>query len=82
MSYDIEFSSKTKKFIKKLDKNTRSRILNKFEEIKENPFRYLEHYEADDYYKLRIGRYRALIDVDFERKILFVRIIDKRERIY
>ena len=33
---------------------------------KENPFNYLEYFEGD-YYKLRIGDYRALIDVDFEK---------------
>ena len=43
----------------------------KLEEIKENPFRYLEHYEGI-YYKLRIGDYRALIDMDFKKKILII----------
>jgi len=41
----------------------------------------LEHYEGQGY-KLRIGDYRALIDVDNQRKILFVRVFDKRGRIY
>ena len=49
--------------------------------IKENPFRYIEHYEGK-YYKIRIGDFRALIDIDFQRKILFVRIFDKRRRVY
>ena len=43
---------------------------------------YLEHYEKANVYKLRIGDYRALIDVDKSRKILFVQVIDKRSRIY
>lgn len=45
------------------------------------PFRFLEHFEGNGY-KFRIGDYRALIDVDFEKKILKVRVFDKRERIY
>lgn len=49
--------------------------------MKENPFHYLEHYEGE-YYKLRIGDYRALLDIDFKLKIIWVRIIDKRGRIY
>ena len=44
-------------------------------------YRYIEHYEGE-YYKIRIGDYRALIDIDFQRKILFVRILDKRGRVY
>lgn len=82
MNYKVEFSSQSKKFIKNLQKDIATRIINKFEEVRENPFRYLEHYEGEEDYKLRIGDYRALIDVDFDRKILFVRVIDKRGRIY
>lgn len=80
MIYEIEFSSKVKRFLKKLQKDIALRILNKFEDLKKEPFRYLEHYEGDSCYKFRIGEYRALIDV--KRNILFVRIIDKREKIY
>ena len=79
MTYKIKFSSQAKKFIKKLDKKEALRILDKLEAIKENPFRYLEHYEGKGY-KTRIGNFRALIDVD--KKTLFVRVFDKRERIY
>lgn len=77
----MEFSSQAKRFIKKLDKETSLRLLDKFEELKINPFRYIEHYEGRGY-KFRVGSYRALIDIDFSSKILFIRIIDKRERIY
>jgi mRNA-degrading endonuclease RelE of RelBE toxin-antitoxin system len=69
-------------FLNGLPKEVSARILNKFELVKENPFRFLEHFEGADVYKLRIGDYRALIDVDFERKILIVQVLDKRGRIY
>ena len=54
----------------------------KVSSIKENPFHFLEHYEGEDVYKLRIGDYRALIDVDFENKVLLVQVVDHRRRIY
>ena len=53
----------------------------RLKKLEKNPFRYLEHYEGD-YYKLRIGDYRALINIDFENKILKIEVIDKRGRIY
>ena len=81
MSYDIEFSSKSKKFLKGLDRTVSLRIIEKINLLRENPFRYLEHYEGD-YYKLRIGDYRALIDINFEDKILIIQVLDKRGRIY
>ena len=82
MTFEVILDSQADKFIQSLEKNIALRIINKLEDVKKNPFRYLEHYEGEYDYKLRIGDYRALIDVDFTRKILFVRIFDKRGRIY
>ncbi len=65
MIYSIEWHPQTLKFLEKLPKQISERILQKLEAVKEDPFRFLEHYEGD-YYKLRIGDYRALIDIDFE----------------
>ena len=81
MSYSVEWHSQAIKFLEKLQKNIAERILKKPDKVKEDPFRFLEHYEGD-YYKLRIGDYRMLIDIDFEKKILFIRVFDKRSRIY
>ena len=82
MSYKVKIHPNVVKFLIKLPEDIPQRIKNKLKEIKENPFHYLEHYEREDVYKLRIGNYRALIDVDISRKILFVRVLDKRDRIY
>ena len=81
MSFSIEWDIKVLDFLRKLQQNISERIVNKVESIKENPFRFLEHYEGK-YYKLRIGGYRALIDIDFEKKVLIVQVLDKRGRIY
>ena len=81
MGYEIKFSSQAKKFIKNLDKKDALRILDKFNDVKSDPFRYIEHFEGKGY-KLRIGDFRALIDIDFNRKIIFVRVFDKRGRVY
>jgi mRNA interferase RelE/StbE len=82
MSFQIKFHPRVKKFLRKLQEDISKRIIKKINEIDENPFNYLEHFEGKNYYKLRIGNYRALIDIDFERKILFVQLLDKRGRIY
>ena len=82
MMFKIEFSNQATKFIRNLPEHIKERIKKKFNEISDNPFRYLEHFAGEDCYKLRIGDYRGLVDVDFDRKILFVRVFDKRGRIY
>lgn len=81
MNYEIEFSSRSKKFLKKLPKDISLRIIEKLKQLKQEPFRFLKHFEGA-YYKLRIGNYRALIDVDFKNKIICIELLDKRERIY
>ena len=81
MTYEIKFSKQATKFINGLQQNLKDRIIAKFREISENPFIFLEHYEGD-YYKIRIGDFRALVDIDNERRILWIRVFDKRGRIY
>jgi mRNA-degrading endonuclease RelE of RelBE toxin-antitoxin system len=82
MTFQIELGPKAQKSLDKLPEHVGLRIIDKLESVKENPFRYLEHYEGDNCFKLRIGDYRALIDADFKNKKLIVRILDKRGRIY
>ena len=82
MTFEFKFSSKATKFIKNLSNETKERLKKKFKEIAMAPFRYLEHFEGGNCYKLRIGDFRGLVDVDLDIKILFVRVFDKRGRVY
>ncbi len=82
MSYTIKWEKVAFLFLDKLSSNVSERILNKLDKIKKDPFHYLEHFESKKCYKLGIGIYRALIDVDFENKVLIIQILDKRGRIY
>jgi mRNA interferase RelE/StbE len=82
MDFSIRLTPKVRKFIDKQPSDISDRIKKKLESLKSNPYRFLEHYEGADYHKLRIGDYRALIDVDMARGIIFVRFIDHRSRIY
>jgi len=82
MSFEIEWHPSVRRFLRKLHPQVSKRIVEKIKSLQENPFRFLEHYEGDDYYKLRIGDYRALVDVDFKNKILIIQVLDKRSRIY
>ena len=69
MSYILEWKRKAFKNFNKLQKDVSLRISKKLEEVSLDPFRYLEHYEGDELFKLRIGEYRFLIDVDKDNKI-------------
>ena len=43
------------KFLRKLNKKLEQRMRDRLRKLKDEPFRYLEHLEGQDYYKLRIG---------------------------
>lgn len=79
MTYSLKWNPGS---LDRLPKEVISRIIKKVESITVDPFHYLQHYEGEDVYKLRIGDYRALIDVDFTNRILKVRMVDHRSRIY
>ena len=81
MIYGVIWHPKAAKYVEKLPQLIAKRILDKFDEVSIDPFRYLEHFEGEGY-KLRIGEYRALVDVDLQKRILKVRVFDLRGRIY
>lgn len=82
MTYKLKWTNQASNYLAKLQKDIALRIHEKIVAIVDNPFRFLEHFSEKDLYKFRIGDYRALIDVDVIRKILFIRVIDKRSRVY
>lgn len=81
MSYFIDWHPNVRKLLRKLPKELSARIVLKARDLREEPFRYLEHYEGD-YYKFRVGDYRALVDVDQQNKRVLIRYLDHRKRIY
>jgi len=83
MNWEIRWNPKAFKFLDKLPKDTALRVIDKLEQVKANPFHYLEHFEGDRMlYKLRIGDYRILVDVDFQQHVLKIRVFDHRGRVY
>jgi len=82
VAFEVLFSRKASKFFRRLPNDLRERARSRFAELAKDPWRFLEHHEGDDFYKFRIGGYRALIDVDLEERLLLVRIFDNRDRIY
>ncbi|MBT6774249.1 type II toxin-antitoxin system RelE/ParE family toxin [Candidatus Woesearchaeota archaeon] len=82
MTFSINWHPKTQDFLRKSPKHIAIRISKKVRSIKDKPFHFLEHYEGENVYKLRIGDYRALIDVDFTEKVLFVLHLEHRKKVY
>lgn len=82
MTFTIEWHPQAYRVLRKLPKQTVRRILLKLDFVAKEPFRYLEHYEGKAVYKLRIGPYRLLIDINIQNNLLLIQLIDKRGRVY
>ena len=80
--FQIEITETAKKFLKKLNKKETEFILNKIYSIRDNPFRFLKRLQEEKLWRLRIGVYRAIVDVIISmNKIIIIRI-GHRKNIY
>lgn len=81
--WSVILSPDVQEFLSKQDKQIAERLRKGLKKLmSDNPFHFLEHFEGQDYYKFRMGDYRALVDADFSRKILKVQVLDHRSIIY
>ncbi|MBU0629278.1 MAG: type II toxin-antitoxin system RelE/ParE family toxin [Nanoarchaeota archaeon] len=82
MNYAVKWHPQAFKILKKLPDILIQRVLSKMDIVMQDPFHFLEHYEGENLYKLRIGDYRALIEVNSEQKLLLVQVFDHRAKVY
>ena len=80
--YKVNFDPEAIEFLEKLDKHLRKRIYEKIISTKENPFHFWERLAGRKDYKLRIGDYRAVADIEKTSKIIQVTLIGHRRNVY
>ena len=80
--YELRFDKKALNFLNKLDKQIKERIWDKLQKCKENPFRFLKPLVQIKGFKLRVGNYRIIIDVQEQIKVLCVEDIGHRRNVY
>ena len=79
----IEWDTKAREFLRKLQKDVAERIFRKVDtEIKNNVERFLEPLINKDGYKIRIGEYRLFVDFYKDKGLLVVRVIRHRRNAY
>ena len=64
------------------DKSVRERIARKLKTVALSPARYLTRLSAVEAYRLRIGDYRAIVDVNWQEKVVFVLSVGHRSTVY
>jgi mRNA interferase RelE/StbE len=82
MTYQIFFTDKASKQLKKLEKNNQERIIIALERIRIRPETHVTKLIGDPGYKLRVGNYRVFLDIKKEKLIVLVLLIGHRKNIY
>ena len=72
MTYEVFFSDLALKQLRKLDLEIRQRIIATIERIRIRPDEYVRKLVGDDVYRLRVGNYRVILDLDKEKLIILV----------
>ena len=80
--YSIQIEKNAEDFLKKLQKKDAEIILNKIYSIRENPYRFLKRLQGEKLWRLRIGDYRAVVDVIVSMNKIMVIRIGHRKNIY
>jgi mRNA interferase RelE/StbE len=80
--YSIQIEKNAEDFLKKLQKKDAEIILNKIYSIRDNPFRYLKRLQGEKLWRLRIGDFRAIVDVIISMNKIIVLRIGRRKNVY
>ena len=82
MTYEVLFSDLALKQLRKFDQEIRQRIIAMIERIRIRPDDYVRKLVGDDGYRLRVGNYRVIMDLDREKLIILVLRIGHRRNVY
>ncbi len=80
--YSLEFTKSSVKFLRKIPHKDKEIVLKKLSSLRENPYRYLKKLQGSKLWRLRIMKYRAVVDVVVSGNRIVVLRIGYRKNIY
>ncbi len=85
MMFQPQYSNQAQKFLKKSEKILVKRLLAEIERLRENPtpqeVKVLQGYK-EKLFRVRVGDYRIIYEVDYQNNVLGIVKINKRENVY
>ena len=82
MMFTVLFSLTAKKQLLKLEKNIQKRILTALERIRFRPDKYVKKLVGDPGYRLRVGDYRVIMDLERDKLLILVIKVGHRKSVY
>jgi len=80
--YEILFHKNAQKQLEKLPRDIQIRIISVLDRIKISPHSHIKKLVNTPYFRLRVGDYRVILDIQAEKLIIFVVEMGHRKNIY
>ena len=80
--YSIKIEEIAERFLKKMPKQDSEIILKKLDSLRDNPFRFLKRLKGHKLWRLRVLKYRAIVDVVVSGNRIVVLRIGYRKSVY
>ncbi|MDP7080501.1 MAG: type II toxin-antitoxin system RelE/ParE family toxin [Candidatus Undinarchaeales archaeon] len=82
MVYELLFTDIALRQLRKLDKQVRVRILGALERVRIRPYAHVTKLVGDPGYRLRVGSWRVLLDIQENKLIILALTVAHRSTIY
>lgn len=81
-NFEVEFSEESLFQLRGLDISLSKRIIQRIESTRSDPHRFFVRLVRRTEYKLRVGDYRVIADIEENRRVIVVRSLGHRRNIY
>ena len=82
MNFEILLHPRATRFLEKLEKPLKNRIVEQLKGLRDSPERKGERLMRSSFWRLREGDYRAIYEIDKDRKSVIVLFIGHRRDVY
>ena len=82
MTWQVIWSAKSVKQLEKIDTKNAQKIYDSVLSCVEDPFRVVLKLTNSLFYRLRVGNYRVILDLQQSKMIIFVVEVNIRKRVY
>jgi len=83
-SFEVKFKRSAEKDLRRLPKDVIKRVFTKIEELKQNalPMQAIKLRGTERIYRIRVGDYRIIYEVDVKTKTIVIHYIRHRKEVY
>lgn len=80
--YELIYSEDVLKELKKLEKDLQQRVIKTLERIRIKPYPHVKKLVGSQYFRLRVGDYRVILDIQEEKLVILVLEVGHRKNVY